>query len=185
MEAGVVIGLAAAGYMIGSLSFARIVGRRVVPEADLTSTDVQLPGGATIEYTGVSATSIGARTGPKWALVAGFADMAKAFLPTLGVRMAWPDDPYHLVVAVLVVVGHNYPVYHRFKGGRGQNALIGGLLAIDWLALPVTTALGIGIGLFVVRDMLVAYGLGQWLLVPWFVWRGGAPATSTIVPTNR
>lgn len=184
MNWGLVAGLVAGAYLIGSISFARLVGRRVVPDADLTSTDLQLPGGATIDYGGVSATSIGARTGPKWGMVVGVGDMAKAFLPTLVVRLLWPDDSYHLIVAVAVMLGHNYPVFYRFKGGRGQSPLYGGLLAVDWIALPVTTTLGIVFGLFVMRDMLIAYSLGQWLLIPWFAWQAGPHEVAYAVTIN-
>ncbi|MDJ0954646.1 MAG: glycerol-3-phosphate acyltransferase [Acidimicrobiia bacterium] len=184
MNAGLGFLLALAGYLIGSISFARLVGRRVVPDADLGSTDLDLPGGATIEYSGVSATSIGARTGPKWGMVVGVGDMAKAFVPTLVVRLIWPDESYHLVVAVAVMLGHNYPVFYKFKGGRGQSPLYGGLLAVDWLALPVTTAIGVVVGLFLLRDMLVAYSLGQWLLIPWFALRAGPPEVAYAVAIN-
>jgi glycerol-3-phosphate acyltransferase PlsY len=176
--------LAVAAYLVGSVSFARIVGRRVLPDADLSETTLELPGEATIAYGGVSATSVGVRTGPRWGIVVGVADMAKAFVPTLVTRLVWPDDSYHLVVAVAVMVGHNYPIYHRFRGGRGQSPLYGGLLAVDWLALPATTVVGVGVGLFVVRDMFVAYTLGQWLLVPWFAWRSGPPEIAYAVAVN-
>ena len=183
MNVGLAGLLTLGGYLIGSISFARIVGRRVVPDADLSSTTLEIPGGSTIEYGGVSATSIGARTGPKWGIVVGVADMAKAFIPTLAVRLIWPDDSYFYIVPVAVMLGHNYPVFHRFKGGRGQSPLYGGLLAVDWLALPVTTAIGMAVGL-VFREMLVAYSLGQFLLIPWFVWRGDAAGVAYAVAIN-
>lgn len=184
MDWGLAAGVAAIGYLLGSISFARLVGTRVIPEADLSSTDLELPGGATITYSGVSATSIGARTGPKWGIVTGVGDMAKALVPTLIVRLLWPDDSYHLVVAVAVVMGHNYPVFYRFKGGRGQAPIYGGLLAVDWLAIPVTTAVGVAVGLWVIRDMMWAYTLGQWLLIPWFLWRGSAPEVAYALIVN-
>jgi glycerol-3-phosphate acyltransferase PlsY len=184
MTPGLAIAVTVAGYVLGSISFARLVGRRVLPEEDLSSTTLELPGGATIDYRGVSATAVGARTGPKWGMVVGVGDMAKAFVPTLVARLLWPDDPYHLLVAVGAVVGHNYPVFHRFKGGRGQSPLYGGLLAVDWVALPVTTLVGVAVGLVVLRDMLVAYTLGQWLLIPWFLWRGGAAEVVYAVAVN-
>jgi glycerol-3-phosphate acyltransferase PlsY len=184
LDWGIAGGVAVAGYLIGSISFARIVGRRVVPAADLGSTDLELPGGATIEYGGVSATSIGARTGPKWGIVVGVGDMLKAFIPTLAVRLIWPDNDYYLIVAVAVMAGHIWPVLYRFKGGRGQSPLYGGLAAVDWVAIPVTTGIGVVVGLFVLRDMLIAYTLGQWLLIPWFLWRGGAPEVAYAVAIN-
>ena len=111
-------------------------------------------------------------------------DMAKAFVPTLVIRLVWPEDSYHLIAAAAVMVGHNYPVFYRFKGGRGQSPLYGGLLAVDWIALPVTTGLGIVVGLFILRDMLAAYWLGQWLLIPWFLWRAGPPEVAYAVTIN-
>jgi glycerol-3-phosphate acyltransferase PlsY len=164
-------GLAVAGYLIGAISFARIIGARIAPGDDLLSTTLDLPGDATIDYGGVSATSIAVRGGPKWGVITGLLDMAKAFVPVLFTRLVWPDENYDLVVAVATVVGHNYPVYYRFKGGRGQTAIYGGLLAIDWIAIPVTTIVGTTFGLFVLRDMFAAYALGMWLLVPWFWWQ--------------
>jgi len=184
MMAGIAIAVAVVGYVLGSISFARMVGSRVIPDADLSATDLELPGGATVAYTGISATSIGARTGPKWGIIVGVADMLKAFIPTLAIRLIWPDDSYHLIAAVAAMVGHNYPIFHRFKGGRGQSPLYGGLLAVDWIALPVTPVLGVVVGLFLLRDMITAYMLGQWLLIPWFIWRGGPPEIAYAVAIN-
>ncbi len=183
MNPALAAALALGAYLIGSVSFARIVGRRVVPDDDLSSTTLELPGGAEMAYKGVSATAIGARTGPRWGIVVGVGDIAKAFIPTLAVRLVWPDDSYHLIVAVAVVVGHNYPIFHRFRGGRGQSPLYGGVLAIDWLAVPVTTLIGMAVGL-AAREMFVAYTLGQWLLIPWFIWRGGSAEVAYAIAVN-
>lgn len=172
MNIGLALLLGAAAYVVGAVSFARIVAGRVIPEEDISSTTMELIGGATIEYGGVSATAVGARTGPKWGIVVGLGDMLKAFLPVLAVRLIWPDESYHLFVAVMVIVGHNWPVYHRFQGGRGQSPLYGGLAAVDWVAIPVTTLAGLFVGLVVLRDMFFAYTLGQFLLIPWFLWQG-------------
>lgn len=175
MNPGIVLAAAAGAYLLGSISFARIVGRRMAPGEDLTSTDMELVGGAHLEYGGVSATSIGARSGPRAGMTVGVLDMAKAFVPVLVLRLAYPDDSYHLVAAVAAVAGHDYPLWHGFRGGRGMSPILGGLLAIDWLAVPGTTVGGAVIGLFVFRDMAIAYTAFVPLLVPWFAWRGGWP----------
>ncbi len=171
MIPGIAVGLGIGAYLIGAISFARIVGTRVAPGDDLTSTTLNLPGGATIDYGGVSATSIAVRGGPRWGMITGILDMAKAFVAVLVTRLVWPDEHYHLVVAVAAVIGHNYPIYYRFKGGRGQTPIYGGLLAVDWLAIPVTIVVGTSVGLALFRDMFVAYALGMWLLIPWLWWR--------------
>lgn len=172
MSIGLAVMLGVVAYFIGAVSFARLVAGRVIPDEDISSTTMELIGGATIEYGGVSATAVGARTGPKWGIVVGLGDMLKAFIPVLVVRLIWPDDWYHLVVAVMVIVGHNWPIYYRWHGGRGQSPLYGGLAAVDWVAIPVTTLVGMFVGLVVLRDMFFAYTLGQFLLIPWFIWQG-------------
>ncbi len=184
MNLGLAAALALAGYLVGAISFARIVGRRIAPDEDLSKNTLNLPGDATIEYGGVSATSIAIRGGPKWGSFTGLLDMAKAFVPTLVVRLIWPDESYHLVVAVATIVGHNYPVYHRFKGGRGQTPIYGSLLAIDWIAVPITTAVGIVVGVGLLKDMFIAYTMGMWLLIPWFAVRAGPPEVAYAVIAN-
>ncbi len=178
------VALGVAGYFVGAVSFARLIAARVIPGEDIRSTTMELVGGATLEYGGVSATAVGARTGPRWGLVVGVLDMLKAFVPVLAVRLIWPDEWWHLVVAVMVVAGHNWPVYYRFRGGRGQSPLYGGLAAVDWVAIPVTTLAGLFVGLVVLRDMFFAYTLGQFLLIPWFWWQGTPQEVAYAVAIN-
>jgi glycerol-3-phosphate acyltransferase PlsY len=166
--------LAVGGYLIGSISFARVVGKRT-GAGELRGIDMALPGGAEIEYRGVSATSVAARSGPAWGITTGVLDTAKAFVPTLLATRKWPDEPCHVIVATAVMVGHNYPVYHRFQGGRGQTPFYGSVLAMDPLAIPATNATGAVIGVGLLRDMLAGYTLGMWLTIPWFLWRRRTP----------
>ena len=171
MKLGRALGAAAAGYLLGSLSSGRLVASVAAPGEDVTSTTLDLPGGATLDYEGVSATSIAARSGPGWGMVTGSLDMAKAFLPTWYCRRRWPDGPYAAIAATAAMAGHNYPVYHGFKGGRGMAPFFGGMLALDPIGLPITNAAGIAIGVGVFRDVWAAYAGGMALTVPWFAWR--------------
>lgn len=175
--------LTVGGYLIGSLSFARIVGRRI-GAGDLERIPMELPGGAEIEYRGVTATSIAVRSGPTWGIVTGLLDAGKAFVPTLAARRAWPDEPYHVVVATAVLVGHNYPAYHHFRGGKGQTPFYGSVLAIDPLAIPVANAAGALVGVGLLREMLAGYTLGMWFTVPWFLWRGRRPEALFALAAN-
>ncbi len=122
MESSVLtlVGAAVAGYLVGSLSGARIVGRRRAAGA-LERTKVVLDGtGASVEVHGVSASALQARQGARGGLPAGTIDIAKALLPVLVARLLWPDSAEHVVLAGAVLVGHVYPVYHRFVGVRIQ-----------------------------------------------------------------
>jgi glycerol-3-phosphate acyltransferase PlsY len=69
------------------------------------------------------------------------------------------------------MIGHIWPVYHRFRGGRGLSAVYGGVLAIDPIGVLVTSVGGMLLGLLVLRDMVAAYMGGLWLLIPWLWFR--------------
>lgn len=175
---------AALGYLIGSISFARLVARLTGAAGDVTTTKVVLPGGAELDYQGVSATTVAVRSGPAWGVVTGVLDTLKAFVPTLIARRTWPHRPYHAIVATGVMAGHIYPLYHGFKGGKGQTPFYGSLLAIDPLSVPVTTVAGAGIGIGLIKEMLAGYTVGMWLTIPWFMWRGMKPETAFAVIAN-
>lgn len=171
MKGKLAVGAAVGGYLIGSFSFARLAGRKLAPGEDLSDNVVNLPGDANINYGGVSATSIAIRGGPAAGIATGVLDMSKAYVPVILAKRAFPERKYHLIVALATMVGHIYPVYHSFKGGRGQTPFYGGLLAVDPVSVPVTVGAGSFVGLVIARDMAIAYSAGMWMLVPWFAWR--------------
>jgi glycerol-3-phosphate acyltransferase PlsY len=47
--------------------------------------------------------------------------------------------------ATMAVLGHIFPVWAGFQGGKGVNALMGGMILID----PLTTAAALGVFLLV------------------------------------
>jgi acyl phosphate:glycerol-3-phosphate acyltransferase len=166
----VIAGLAIiVGYLLGSISFTRVVGRFVAPGADLTedtlipSTDDSRP----LRLHAVSATTLGNRAGPWAGVTAGILDVLKVLLPTLAFRFLYPDQVYFLLTATAGMVGHIWPIYYRFKGGRGLSAAYGGFLAIAPLGAIVTWLVGTLLGLLVIRDGMVTFIGWMWLMIPW------------------
>jgi glycerol-3-phosphate acyltransferase PlsY len=140
---------AVVGYLFGSLSGARIVGR-LRGAGDLSDTKVVLDGtGASVVTHGVSPSALQARQGGRSGVPAGIIDIGKAFVPALIVRLIWPEGPEYVLVAAGALVGHVYPVYHRFVGGYGISPLLGGLFVIDWRAPLVAIAVFAVFGLIV------------------------------------
>lgn len=166
------LGLGAlAGYLVGSISFAAIVGRFVAPTADLSKTRVALPGGPEIEMDGISATGVSMNAGRRWGCLVSILDIAKAAAVTLAFRLAFPDEPAYLAAAAFAVVGHIWPLWHGFHGGFGVSPMLGGVGAIDPLALVVTLPLGMLLG-FVRKDQMLMGDGWTLFLIPWFIIRG-------------
>ena len=61
---------------------------------------------------------------------------SKALIPTLVLLIVYPDSAAYAVAAVAVMVGHVWPVWWRFEGGRGQAVLLGASVAIHVVAHP-------------------------------------------------
>jgi len=122
------------GYLLGSISSAYLAGRW------LKGIDLRRYGSGTVSGTGVY------RHVAKWAVVVvGLFDVGKGALPTwLGIRMGL-GLPLALAAGLAAVVGHNWPFYLGFKGGRGLGTFGGMLLVVfPWGALWLGAALGLG-----------------------------------------
>ena len=106
--------LAAAGYLLGSLSFARLVARWAAPGEDISSTMIKIEGASRdFELKTISATSLSARSGPRAGCTVSLLDMAKVALPMVALN-TWllPEQPAAmLILAAGGVLGHNYPLY--------------------------------------------------------------------------
>ncbi|MBN1135907.1 MAG: glycerol-3-phosphate acyltransferase [Anaerolineae bacterium] len=159
------------GYLAGSVSFARLVARRFAPQQDITKIVVEgTDGEGRFESDAVSATSVRLHLGPGYGCLVGVLDILKATMPALLFKLWMPEAPYYLLAAGLAVVGHNWPIYYRFQGGRGISPSMGGMLVVDWLGVVVTNLLGLASDL-VIRNPLLSSGVWLGLMVPW-IWLG-------------
>jgi glycerol-3-phosphate acyltransferase PlsY len=168
MEPGPILCAALFGYLCGSISFSRIISRLVNPKADIDHVEFPIEGSdEKFPMEAMGATTAAMVLGPKVGCTIGLLDMLKAFIPTLIVRLLWPEQTYFLLTAIMAMVGHNWPVFHRFQGGRGISAAYGGLFAVDWLGAIVTSSVGMLVGMAVFKDMVISYLGGLWLIIPW------------------
>lgn len=172
MNTSLVLIAAGIGYLFGSVSFARVVARLFAPGIDpsnvrlsIQNTDEKFQVGVT------SATTLSMQGGPKLGFLTAMLDMLKVALPTLYFKTQYPGEFYFLVTALGGMVGHVWPVWYRFKGGRGLTAVYGAMFTVDWVGTFVTFFGGMLLGIIVIRDLLVAYLSGLWLLVIWLWFR--------------
>jgi glycerol-3-phosphate acyltransferase PlsY len=116
-------------YLVGSLSFAVIVSR-IMGLNDPRTFGSKNPGATNV-----------LRSGSKGAAIATLLlDAAKGWLPVMLVK--WFGKPYGLeegsmaMVGLAAFVGHLYPVFFKFVGGKGVATAMGVLLGISiWLGL--------------------------------------------------
>ena len=175
MELKIFILAAVIGYLIGSISFARIIIRLVAPHADLAKVEEPVPNTDEVfVFRSISATSVRHYVGNRYGCLVSILDMAKAFFPVLIFRLIYPQQLYFLVVATAVIVGHNFPIFHAFKGGRGESPIIGSLLAIDPFGVVILNVIGILTGALL-GNLMLMHWTGYLLMIPWLWWRTSDP----------
>jgi glycerol-3-phosphate acyltransferase PlsY len=176
MDLWLTLGAALVGYLLGAISFARILAAWKSPGVDIGRQTEKIPDtDITFVMNTISATSVYTYVGKQYGCLTALLDMVKVALPTLVARTMFPAQSYDLVVATFGVLGHNWPVYHKFKGGRGESPIIGGLLVIDPLGLLVVNVVGAAFGI-VLGSLLVMRWSGFLLLIPWEWYTTGDPA---------
>jgi glycerol-3-phosphate acyltransferase PlsY len=164
-----------AGYLLGSISFARIVAGRIRPEADITRYVEPVPNSELVyEDDAVSATLVNLHVGWQYGCLTSILDMLKAIVPMAAFLLLSPDQPYYLIVSAAAMVGHNWPVFHGFRGGRGESVVYGSMLVIDPLGAVVVNMAATVAGILIGQVHLVRWG-GMALLIPWLWWRTNDP----------
>ena len=113
------------GYFIGNIETGYIFGK-------LNKMDIRNYGSGN-----AGATNTLRVLGPKAGLIVFFGDFCKSLIPCLVVRYIFRDNVslsyvYMLYIGLGVVLGHNFPFYLGFKGGKGVASTAGIIVALDY-----------------------------------------------------
>jgi glycerol-3-phosphate acyltransferase PlsY len=142
------LAIAIIAYLLGAIPFGLIIGR------SMAHVDIREHGSGNIGATNVFRT-LGTRLG----LITAILDMSKAALAVLlsmfiignEVLVVGGQDIHvqlaQILSAISAMVGHNWSVYIRFKGGKGVACFIGGLLVINWAVALIGLVAGVIIAL--------------------------------------
>ena len=155
--------LVLAAYLLGSIPNGLLIAR-------LKGVDLQKVGSGNI-----GATNVFRCVGKGWGIAAFVLDAVKGFVPAFFFPRLLESAPPWLGLAcgVAAVAGHNWPVWLKFKGGKGVSTSAGMLLGI------APAAVGVGFAVFALTVALTRFvSLGSILAaiaVPAaYLWMNGA-----------
>ena len=154
-------------YLLGSISWGYLAGR-------LKGVDVRQVGSGSTGMTNVMRT-----LGVPLAILVLAGDVSKGVLSVLLARLLTDDVPMvEALAATLAVVGHNWPLFSGFRGGRGIATGVGGLttlnplsgaVALSVFAVPVAVTRYVSLGsvLAVVSAMITMPLFAAMDITPW------------------
>lgn len=127
-------------YLFGAIPFGLLV-------AKVNGVDIRKEGSGNI-----GATNVLRVVGKGWGIFTLVLDALKGFIPAFFFPMLGNVDPvYGVLFGFTAIVGHTFPVYLKFKGGKGVATSAGMLLGVA----PV--AVGVGILVFILSVVLSRY----------------------------
>jgi glycerol-3-phosphate acyltransferase PlsY len=125
-----------AAYLVGSIPFGYLVAYWV------KGIDIRTVGSGNL-----GATNVGRVLGFRYFLLVLALDALKGFGPVLGfpwlLRWATGSSPADLpvMIALAAIIGHNFPIYLRLRGGKGVATSLGAVVALD----PVSSAAAVAV----------------------------------------
>jgi glycerol-3-phosphate acyltransferase PlsY len=167
-------GVVAFGYFIGSTPWGLLIGK-------FNGLDIRRHGSGNI-----GATNVRRVLGRDWGLACFALDFLKGLLPVLLVG-SWIDggtgtrELAKLLAAGAAVLGHVFPFWLRFRGGKGVATTIGALLAVAlW---PVIVCLAVWVGMFYTSHYVSVASLSAAVALPLahIVLNGGQAFGPTLV----
>ena len=150
-----------AAYLLGSVPFSYLVARR-------KGIDVRSVGSGN-----VGATNVMRNVSVAAGLIAFALDAAKGAVAVVLARLVEPSGPLPVLAGVMAVLGHMYPVWLRFRGGKGVATGAGAFLPlVPWATAGALAAFGIALAL--TRYVSLSSIVGSTLLAV-LAFLGGAP----------
>ena len=120
----------AAAYLIGSIPFGYLTA--------LWARGIDI---RTVGSGNIGATNVGRVLGGRFFALVFLLDMLKGLLPTWGLPMlvaratGQPLASLPVLAALATILGHNFPIYLKFRGGKGVATSFGALAALDPFAM--------------------------------------------------
>jgi len=145
------------GYLLGSIPIAYLAGHLIKGK------DIRQMGDGNMGAQNAFH-QLGARAG----LAVGCLDAAKGALAILIAYAANIPQPIILLVGTATVIGHNWPIFLGFRGGRGESTTIGVLLTI--VTLPMLIVGGVAIAVLLHTKSVIRASMAMFIPLPLICW---------------
>jgi glycerol-3-phosphate acyltransferase PlsY len=159
-----------AAYLLGSIPFSLIIGKRV------KGIDLREHGSGNL-----GATNVYRNLGAWWGGLCLVLDMAKGLLAVLMVSLVaaatagdagtlplgLPDDVYRILGAVMAILGHSFSPFAGFKGGKGIATTFGAFLILE--PFPILIAFGVFLAVFFATRIVSLGSISAAAVFPWAV----------------
>lgn len=147
----------AVSYLLGSISPAILLGKA-------RGIDIKKEGSGNAGTTNVLRVM-----GGKAAIITLTVDILKGLLPALIFGHVFGDPVYGYLACLLAFIGHVFPVYYGFKGGKGVAVAFGGLLGVNW-KIALLCLLTVVVLTLISKRMSVGSIAGAISAVPYTIW---------------
>jgi glycerol-3-phosphate acyltransferase PlsY len=144
-------------YLLGSISSA-IITCKLMGLQDPRTTGSRNPGATNVLRLG----------GKKAAIITLFGDMLKGLVPVLIAAQFGVDNMTLALVGFFAFLGHIFPLYYGFKGGKGVATYFGVILGINWQVGLVALLIWLTVALLLKISSLSA--LVSMFLTPFVMW---------------
>lgn len=155
-------------YLIGSLS-AAIITCKIMGLPDPRTTGSNNPGATNVLRIG----------GKKAAIFTLVGDLLKGLIPVVIVKLIFPAESLLIALTALAAfLGHLFPVFFQFKGGKGVATALGCIIGLNlWVAL---CAFGVWLAIFLPTRISSLSALTAAIVAPVFLWLFDASASVVI-----
>jgi glycerol-3-phosphate acyltransferase PlsY len=121
----VFVALLIGAYLLGSIPFGVLISKKVA------RLDITKAGSGNI-----GATNVAREVGLKWGIITLLADVLKGFIPVVLARYLLGssiemNEALKGMIGLTALLGHQFPVYSHFRGGKGVATCLGVFLAIS------------------------------------------------------
>jgi len=150
------------GYILGSVPTGYVAGRLLKDE------DIRRLGDGN-----AGAQNAYHELGHKTGIIIFLVDVTKGALPVLVAQAVALPQVAILITGMVTVVGHNWPVFIGFRGGRGEATTIGVLLAL--VTQPMLIMAGPALATLLIKKNVIIASCVLFIPLPLVCWGLGIP----------